>query len=380
MADVRLEHLTQSFPNGIVGLRDVSLHVSAGGALVLVGPSGSGKTTLLRVIAGLQPLREGTVRIAGRDMTNAPPHHRNVALVPQRPALFPHLSVADNLAVGLRLRRTWFARLRGLAPDPAETEGRVRSAAELLRIGHLLGRRPRELSGGEQQRVVLGRAIVRRAAVWLLDEPFNTLDAPLRDEFRRELPLLRQRLRVTMIQVTHDPIDAQSLGDRVAVLEAGQLRQTGSAAEVAGRPATRFAARLLGWPPRNWLDGVITPHPDGWRFRTDDGLELPLPAAVQAACTPGQVLAVGVRPGDVVPVADWATVPPSGGATLPGWRVVGAERTGRQWLATLRRGRWEWRAWWTDEQKHESETVVTLSIQLSDLVWFDGVSGRALPE
>jgi multiple sugar transport system ATP-binding protein len=182
-----------------------------------------------------------------------------------------------------------------------------------------------------------------------------------------------------MIQVTHDPIDAQSLGGRVAVLEAGQLRQTGSAAEVAGRPTTRFAARLIGWPPRNWLEGVVATHSDGWRLRTDDGLAVPLPAAVRAVCTPSQVLAVGVRPGDVVPVAGGQPSRDSGAVELLGWRLADAERVGRQWLVTVRRGRWEWRAWWPADEMPESGSPVALSISESEFAWFDGVSGRALP-
>jgi ABC-type sugar transport system ATPase subunit len=261
--------LSKSFPGGAVALEAVALEIPTGDVLTVVGPSGSGKTTLLRLIAGLEAPDRGTIRINGRDVTREPPWRRGVALVAQRPALFPHLDVAGNLALGLTLRRSVAARLgrwlRGGEPIPswAEIDRRVREAAELVRLDGLLKRRPHELSGGEQQRVALGRAIVRGAAVWLLDEPLASLDLPFRAEFHCELPLLRQRLRATMVHVTHDPDEVLALGRLLAVFDRGRLCQSGTVAEVAGQPRHPFAAHLFGRPPRDWPGGLRRVGPDG---------------------------------------------------------------------------------------------------------------------
>lgn len=247
MAEIVLEGLKKIYPGGIQALGNLNLAVSSGEWLVLVGPSGCGKTTTLRLIAGLETPTSGIVRIGGRVMNSLPPHLRDVAMVFQRPALFPNQTVYGNLSFGLRLR------LPGIWPFAPRKisereESLVRETARHLLIGDLLDRYPGQLSGGEQQRVALGRAMVRRAAVGLLDEPLGHLDALLRRNFLQELPLLRKRFPTTMVIVTHDPAEAFALGDRVAVMQGGNLLQVGPPEDLRRNPANEFVAELVrGW-------------------------------------------------------------------------------------------------------------------------------------
>ena len=261
MAELQLEGVAKTYPSGAVAVRNLSLSVGDGELLALVGPSGCGKTTTLRLVAGLEQPTAGTIRLGGRVVNDEAPRRRDVALVFQRPALYPHLSVRDNLAFGLRLahRPPWWRNLlpRGDPPLlPAEVE-KIAAAAELLGLAGLLDRKPAELSGGEQQRVALGRALVRRPGLLLLDEPLSNLDAMLRVEMRRQLLLLRRRVRATMLYVTHDQDEALNLGDRVAILDRGDLQQVDRPSTLLERPANRFVAGFLGSPPRSLLDGKL---------------------------------------------------------------------------------------------------------------------------
>src|SRR5207245_10465916 len=237
MAQVQLEHVTKLYPNGVRGVSNLSLEVADGELLAIVGPSGSGKTTTLRLIAGLESVTSGTIRIGGRVVNAVAPRDRDLAMVFQRPALYPHLNVRRNILFGLKLRRA--------ARSRQEREAAVEEVARLLRIEHLLNRKPAELSGGERQRVALGRAIIRRPAVFLLDEPLSHLDVGLRTEMRQELHLLQRRLRATMIYVTHDPAEALTLADHLVVLHCGTAVQAGRPAELCERPCNRTVAGLL---------------------------------------------------------------------------------------------------------------------------------------
>lgn len=235
MAEVALENLSKTFPGEVTAVADLDLCVADGEFLVLVGPSGCGKTTTLRLIAGLEDATGGTIRIGGRPVDRLPPRDRDVAMVFQSYALYPHLTVFDNMAFALRRRRT----------PRKEIADRVAWAADLLGLEGLLGRRPSALSGGQRQRVALGRAIVRRPAVFLLDEPLANLDARLRADTRAELKRLHRKLAATMIYVTHDQEEAMTLGDRIAVMQGGRIQQCGSPLTVYDRPANRFVADFV---------------------------------------------------------------------------------------------------------------------------------------
>lgn len=264
MPSVCIAGLCKHF-NPSAGLRPIALDVADGEHLVVVGPSGAGKTTLLRLIAGLETPDSGAIAFDGRDVTHAPPHVRHVALIAQRPALYPHLDVRHNLSIGVELRKPPFWRRERSATTVStdDLNRRVNEAADWLGLTPLLSRSVADLSGGEAQRVVLGRAVVSRHPLWLLDEPLAHLDASNKRLIRAELLLLRDRLRPTMIEVTHDPLDALTLGGRVAVLSEGRLEQVGPPAEVYSRPQSRAVATSLGWPPMNFIDGSLAPGKTG---------------------------------------------------------------------------------------------------------------------
>ena len=246
-------------------LDGITFSAEPGSFVVLLGPSGCGKSTTLRLIAGLDQPTAGTIRIGGRDVTRLAPAARGIAMVFQSYALFPHLTVAENIVFGLRVRKV---------PDRAARLARV---AELLGLGALLGRKPAQLSGGQQQRVALGRALVAEAPVCLMDEPLSNLDAQLRGEMRREIRSLQQRLAITMVYVTHDQTEAMTMADRVVLLREGRIEQVGSPEELYARPATAFTASFIGAPPMNLLElngaGTLTGiRPEDMRL-ADAGLE-----------------------------------------------------------------------------------------------------------
>ncbi|CAH1747962.1 sn-glycerol 3-phosphate ABC transporter ATP binding subunit [Thauera humireducens] len=245
MSDVHLNAVVKNW--GTTRAVDrVSLHVNSGELVALLGPSGCGKSTTLRLIAGLEAADEGEIHIGGRDVTRLPPAQRGVAMVFQSYALFPHLTVAENIVFGLQVRR---------APV-AERKRRLDAAAELLGLGALLDRRPAQLSGGQRQRVALGRAIVAEAAVCLMDEPLSNLDAQLRQQMRQEIRALQQRLGMTLIYVTHDQTEAMTMADKVVLMRAGRIEQHGSPAELYERPASTFVAGFIGCPAMNLLPGA----------------------------------------------------------------------------------------------------------------------------
>jgi ABC-type sugar transport system ATPase subunit len=307
MAEVVLEQVDKTYAHGVKAVTGQTLTVADGELLVLVGPSGCGKTTTLRLIAGLEAPTAGVIRIGGKDVNGVPPWRRDVALAFQRPALYPHLTVGANLAFGLALfqsrGRLWRRVAGWFSPtlrreEKARREDlrqRVRAAARTLGLEGLLGRYPAQLSGGQQQRVALGRALVRRPAVFLLDEPFSGLDARHRTELRRELLLLHRDIQATMVYVTHDPVEALTLGDRVAVMHAGVLEQVGQPLALYREPRNRFVAGFLGWPPMSFLDGEVA---DGAAL-VGPGTVLPLPGAGWVDAT-GRPVTLGIRPEDVI--------------------------------------------------------------------------------
>ncbi len=266
----------------------MSLKVADHECLVLVGPSGSGKSTALRIVAGLEEPTSGDVFIGGRRVTSLPPRARNIAMVFQSYALYPHMSVAENLSFGLKL-----AGQRG-----PEIDKRVGEVADRLEIGHLLHRKPRQLSGGQRQRVALGRAIVRRPDVFLMDEPLSNLDAQLRVQTRVELESLHRQIKSTVIYVTHDQTEAMTLGDRIVVLKDGRVQQVAAPSGVYGKPANTFVARFIGSPSMNILPLQVAPGDDGGAALVGEGIRIPVPAARarQAGLTAGRTVKLGIRP------------------------------------------------------------------------------------
>jgi multiple sugar transport system ATP-binding protein len=268
VSDLTLENISKTYPGGLAAVAALDLHVEDGEFLVLVGPSGCGKTTTLRMIAGLEIATCGTIRIGGVTVNHLPPKDRDVAMVFQGHALYPHLSVFDNMAFGLRRR--------GCPKD--EIARRVAWAAELLGLDGLLRRKPHTLSGGQRQRVALGRAVVRRPKLFLFDEPLSNLDAQLRTDTRAELKRLHQKLATTTVYVTHDQEEAMTLGQRIVVLRGGRIQQCGTPLEVYNAPANRFVAGFIGTPTMNFIDGRLQPDAAGQTWFESPCLRVPVEA------------------------------------------------------------------------------------------------------
>ncbi|MEQ8765255.1 MAG: sn-glycerol-3-phosphate ABC transporter ATP-binding protein UgpC [Planctomycetota bacterium] len=286
MADVVLRQVTKEYRGGVVAVKDASLEVADGEFLVLVGPSGCGKSSLLRMIAGLEDVTRGEIVIGGRRVNEVPPRDRDIAMVFQNYALYPHMSVRDNLAFGLKVR--------GTARD--EIDRRVREAAETLGLGDLLQRRPKELSGGQKQRVAVGRAIVRQPVVFLFDEPLSNLDAKLRVEMRAELKRLHQRLKTTMIYVTHDQTEALTLGDRIVLMRDGIIQQVAAPLEMYRFPSNAFVASFIGTPSINLVEGRLERRGDEACFVCEPFV-VPLPGSLRSIAEErlGGPVVLGVR-------------------------------------------------------------------------------------
>ncbi len=287
MAEVEFDAVTKTFPGGVVAVDDLSLSVGDGEFIVLVGPSGCGKSTTLRMLAGLDEVNAGTLRIGGRAVNQLPPKDRDIAMVFQSYALYPHMTVRKNLGFGLKMRRT----------PRAEIVKRVESTAAMLGLSELLERKPAALSGGQRQRVALGRAIVREPAAFLLDEPLSNLDAKLRVETRAELKQLHRRLGTTTIYVTHDQEEAMTLGQRVVVMAEGRIQQCDAPLQVYNQPVNRFVAGFLGTPPMNFLAARLTD--DGEFAQLEEGdLRLPLTdrQRQQTSNHRGAEVVLGIRP------------------------------------------------------------------------------------
>ncbi len=298
MATVTLKEVGKRYGNDAPVINGVDLEIREHELMVLVGPSGSGKSTLLRMVAGLEEISAGTIAIGGRVINDVPPGDRSIAMVFQSYALFPHMSVRDNLGFGLKLRGT----------PRAEVDRLVVDVARVLGLEEYLGRRPRELSGGQRQRVALGRAIIRKPSVFLFDEPLSNLDAKLRVQMRAEIKKLQRRLQVTSIYVTHDQVEAMTMGDRVAILNGGVLQQVGAPLEVYERPANLFVANFIGTPPMNFVRCRV--DDDGGRLAAGS-FALPSPPAARAALAAraGKTVIVGVRPENIVEASRPARAP-----------------------------------------------------------------------
>jgi ABC-type sugar transport system ATPase subunit len=297
MAKVTLEGVRKIYQEkgaAHVAVHGIDLAVGDGEFVVLVGPSGCGKSTTLRMVAGLESVTAGTIRIGDRVVNDVPARDRDIAMVFQNYALYPHMSVYENLAFALRLRKE----------APATIDTRVRAAAAMLGIEALLQRKPRQLSGGQRQRVAVGRAIVRQPQVFLFDEPLSNLDAKLRVQMRRDLAALRRRLGTTTIYVTHDQVEAMTLGDRIVVMNAGEVQQEGAPLEIYRRPANTFVAAFLGSPPMNQIAGRLIRQDRSW-FEAGAGFRLPVAGSpLPPGGAPDRPVVLGIRPEDIRPTTD----------------------------------------------------------------------------
>jgi multiple sugar transport system ATP-binding protein len=306
MATVTLEHVTKVYPNGSKAVSDLNLQLADGEFLVLVGPSGCGKTTALRMVAGLEDITEGTVRIGDRPVNDVTPQDRDIAMVFQNYALYPHMTVAENIGFALKLRHM----------PKADVASRVAEVAKILGLTEHLNRKPGQLSGGQRQRVAMGRAIIREPAVFLMDEPLSNLDAKLRVQMRAEVARLQRRLKVSTLYVTHDQTEAMTMGDRVAVLKDGVLQQLGTPQEIYTHPANLFVAGFIGSPAMNVYEGTLSEGSDELQLGSQTLL---LPAALSAdeALAPyrGKKIVVGIRPEDL---PDAALAGHEGGQRLEG--------------------------------------------------------------
>jgi multiple sugar transport system ATP-binding protein len=290
MGRIALEHVSKEFPGGVQAVRDVSLEIEDGEFMVLVGPSGCGKTTLLRMIAGLDEVTDGEITVGDRVVTDDKPKDRDIAMVFQNYALYPHMTVEQNIGFGMRLRRT---------PKPVVAK-KVSGAAEILALLDYLARKPADLSGGQRQRVAIGRAMVREPQAFLMDEPLSNLDAKLRVQMRAELARLHTQLATTIVYVTHDQVEAMTLGTRVAVVCDGVLQQVDTPQALFHRPVNLFVAGFIGSPTMNLVEAAVTG--DKLEF---GGHRLPVPASTDLDAYNGRKVILGIRPSDFEDAEVW---------------------------------------------------------------------------
>ncbi len=349
MAEVTLSHIRKAFGSTEV-VHGVGISIEDGEFCVLVGPSGCGKSTLLRMIAGLEEISSGTIAIGGRVVNDVAPKERDIAMVFQNYALYPHMTVFDNMGFSLRLAGRPFEEIRS----------RVEEAAQILGLMEYLARFPRQLSGGQRQRVAMGRAIVRKPQVFLFDEPLSNLDAKLRVAMRTEIKELHQRLKTTSVYVTHDQIEAMTMADKIVVMNAGKVEQIGSPLELYDNPANLFVAGFIGSPAMNFMPGRLNDE----RIAVGEGIFFPNPA--KAAVQPGSNVIVGVRPehlsvaaADGVP-AEVVVVEPTGADTQIFCKVAGVEVT-----AVVR-------------ERHEFHPGESIRLQPQLTYLFDPASGARL--
>jgi multiple sugar transport system ATP-binding protein len=362
MATVTFDHVTKKYGE-VIAVDDFNLEIQDGEFMVFVGPSGCGKTTSLRMVAGLEDISEGTLSIGARVVNDIAPKDRDIAMVFQSYALYPHMNVYDNLAFGLKLRKI----------DKKEIDRRVKEAAETIQLTTLLERKPKELSGGQRQRVALGRAIVREPAVFLMDEPLSNLDAKLRVQTRAEIARLHKRLKTTIIYVTHDQVEAMTMGQRIAVMSQAKLQQVGSPQELYDRPNNKFVAGFIGSPAMNFLAVELIGSGETAVLR-GEGIEVPLSKAFREAVgsASGKKFIIGIRP-------EHLDVAPTGGdsATVPA-RADVVEYLGNEELLHIGIAGADVVAIVPSDRRVRPDDVVTVHIPLDKMHLFDAESELSL--
>jgi multiple sugar transport system ATP-binding protein len=364
MADLKLQNVSKVYAGGVRAVTGVNVEIADGELVVLVGPSGCGKSTLLRMIAGLEEISGGKLLIDGNVVNQVHAKDRDIAFVFQNYALYPHMTVAENMAFGLKMRK--------LAKD--EIERRIRAAAELLGLTPYLDRKPGALSGGQRQRVAVGRAIVRQPKLFLFDEPLSNLDAKMRVGMRAELIKLHKRLKATMVYVTHDQVEAMSMGDRLIVMRDGVVQQIGAPLDIYHHPANQFVAGFIGSPPMNFIDTEIEQRGEDYFF-VSDGLNLKIPEskkqALAEAFRPGHAKAVlGIRPEDMHEK--------SGDGQAVKAQVEILEPLGGEVIATCSLGRNEIVARLSPRTQAKSEAPIELVFDLERAKLFDPATGKAI--
>lgn len=350
-------------------LPPLDLTIESGSLTVIVGPSGCGKTTLLRLIAGLEPLSGGEIRMDGERIDHLPPRERNIAMVFQNLALYPHLTAGENIAFPLSIQ--------GIGKT--ETARQVQETAEILGIGGLLNRRPDQLSGGERQRVALGRAMVRKPRLFLLDEPLSSLDAKLREELRHELYQLHGKLGITMLYVTHDQTEAMSLADTIVVLNKGELQQSGTPEELYARPANRFVAGFIGSPPMNFLTGQLTWSGEWPIASFEDSTCRIKRNDISAISEKAGEIIIGIRPEDIL-LGDGEAADEAEGLHFE-VLVRSTRLNGHQLVTEIGTLNDSWQGLTLAPRKDRQQrpgTRVYASLPVKDLYFFDSASGKAI--
>ena len=356
MAELRLEGVSKTYPSGLAAVRNVSLTVADGELIVLVGPSGCGKSTILRMISGLETVTQGQILLDGRPIDKMSESARDIAMIFQNYALYPHMTVADNMAFSLKLRKA----------AATTIEERVGKAAKILNLQPYLQRYPRELSGGQRQRVAMGRAIVRDPKVFLFDEPLSNLDAKLRVAMRAEIKALHQRLKTTTVYVTHDQVEAMTMADRIVVMHDGRIEQIGTPLALYDRPGNLFVAQFIGSPAMNVVNGVVRRAGDSAYVEAEGGVRWPLDGGPGSD---GQAVSYGVRP-------EHLTLAPAGSG-VPG-EVIVVEPTGAETELVIQVGGAQVILRMHGRARVDHDEKVGLTVDPANVHIFDQATGQRL--
>jgi multiple sugar transport system ATP-binding protein len=366
MAKVILENLYKIYPGNVVAVKDASLEIEDQEFVVLVGPSGCGKSTTLRMVAGLEEITRGNIYIDGRKVNDVPPKNRDIAMVFQNYALYPHMTVYKNMAFGLKLRKS----------PKTEIDARVREAADILGINELLERKPKELSGGQRQRVAVGRAIVRKPKAFLFDEPLSNLDAKMRVQMRTEISKLHTRLAATMIYVTHDQVEAMTMGDRIVVMKDGVIQQVAAPLELYNEPANQFVAGFIGSPPMNFFPGRIEQQQGGVFFSGDAfAVRADEQAASRLQPYIGKPVQFGIRPENITDALFVSNPNPDHQLKA---RVEVVEPMGSEVYLYLRTGDHSFIARVDAHDKAQVNQEMTMVLDMKRAHFFDTDSGEAI--